>query len=246
MLMIDPFFKMDRRPNAPPRTWTGWTIAPRYGRRMLEIIERCAANVRRLRVARGLSQSELARRSGVSKGTLSQLEAAEGNPTLETLWSLANALGVPFGDLLAEAHDHVAVIRADENPTVAFPGIRASVVDRVYGREVTDIVQATYPGGEFRDAVPDGAGTVSRAYVAAGRLRLRLPGETLELGTGDFARFRSDVPHRYTPQGGDARVLLLVNYGGATGHVSAEDPLLAAIAAADAVARGDGPPTLAG
>ncbi|MEV4419696.1 XRE family transcriptional regulator [Patulibacter sp. NPDC049589] len=209
---------------------------------MLEIVGRCGANVRRLRVSRGLSQTELARRAGVSKGTLSQLEAAEGNPTIETLWSLAKALGVPFVDLLAEAGDEIAVIRGGDVPGVRFPGIRASAVDRIYGKEVTDIVEATYFGGEVRDAVPDGAGTVTRAWIASGCIELTIEGETLRLETGDFVRFRSDVPHRFAPQGGDTRVLMLVNYGGATGHVSAEDPLLAAIADADAVARGAVPP----
>ena len=35
-----------------------------------------------------ISLTELARRAGLAKSTLSQLEAGTGNPSIETLWSL--------------------------------------------------------------------------------------------------------------------------------------------------------------
>ena len=78
-----------------------------------------AANLRRLRGEQGRSLSELARASGIAKATLSALEAGRGNPTIETLSSLATALGVPFGDLLASgAPEPVHVVRAAEGTSV--------------------------------------------------------------------------------------------------------------------------------
>ncbi len=47
-----------------------------------------------------MSSAELARRAGLSKVTLSQLEAGRGNPTIETLDALAIALPIPLVDLL--------------------------------------------------------------------------------------------------------------------------------------------------
>jgi len=44
----------------------------------------------------GLSLAEVARRAGIAKSTLSQLEAGNGNPGIETLWSLCVALNIPF------------------------------------------------------------------------------------------------------------------------------------------------------
>ena len=58
-----------------------------------------AASLRRERTRAGLSLAELARRAGVAKSTLSQLEAGTGNPSLETLWALGVALNVPFARL---------------------------------------------------------------------------------------------------------------------------------------------------
>ncbi len=72
-------------------------------------------NLRARRDEQGISLSELARRSGIAKGTLSQLESGAGNPTIETVFSLSNALGVPVSALLSEppASDLVLVRSAD-------------------------------------------------------------------------------------------------------------------------------------
>ncbi len=59
----------------------------------LEVI---AASLRRERRRSGLSLTELARRAGIAKSTLSQLESGTGNPSLETLWAICVALDVPL------------------------------------------------------------------------------------------------------------------------------------------------------
>ena len=51
-------------------------------------------NLHRLRTARRLSLAALAARADVAKATLANLRLRPGNPTIETLWSLALALGV--------------------------------------------------------------------------------------------------------------------------------------------------------
>jgi transcriptional regulator with XRE-family HTH domain len=51
-------------------------------------------NVRRLRAAAGLSQAKLAERMGVDRAYVSGLESGERNPTIVTLWHVAQALGV--------------------------------------------------------------------------------------------------------------------------------------------------------
>ena len=51
-------------------------------------------NVRRLRIAAGLSQAELAERMGVDRAYVSGLELGQRNPTIVTLWHIAKALEV--------------------------------------------------------------------------------------------------------------------------------------------------------
>ena len=56
--------------------------------------------VRRLREARGLSQTTLARESKVSRITLNRIESGIQDPTLNTLQRIAGALQVRVRDLL--------------------------------------------------------------------------------------------------------------------------------------------------
>jgi transcriptional regulator with XRE-family HTH domain len=59
-------------------------------------------NVRRIRLAKGLTQESLAERSGFSQQYLSDLELGRRNPTVVTLFELAQALGAVHLDLLIE------------------------------------------------------------------------------------------------------------------------------------------------
>ena len=60
-------------------------------------------NVRRLRIAAGRSQAELAEKMGVDRAYVSGLELGRRNSTILSLWHLAQALGVKVGALFKEA-----------------------------------------------------------------------------------------------------------------------------------------------
>ncbi len=59
-------------------------------------------NVRRLRITAGLSQAALAERLGVDRAYVSGLELGRRNPTIVTLWHVAQALGVKLRMLFDE------------------------------------------------------------------------------------------------------------------------------------------------
>src|ERR1700757_5491166 len=85
------------------------------GQAFADVGEVIAANLRRLRPPRRMSLAPLASRADVAKATLANLEQGRGNPTIETLWSLAIALGVPFSDLLEDRTETTtAVVRAQQ------------------------------------------------------------------------------------------------------------------------------------
>ncbi|MFG1237741.1 helix-turn-helix transcriptional regulator [Xanthobacter autotrophicus DSM 597] len=62
-------------------------------------------NFARLRQARGLTQEDVEARSGFSQQYISGLERGRRNPTVITLYELAQALGV----------SHVELVRPDGN-----------------------------------------------------------------------------------------------------------------------------------
>jgi transcriptional regulator with XRE-family HTH domain len=68
---------------------------------MDEIRIRLAANLRRLRAERGISQERLALEAGVDRTMLSKIERRISNPSIETLLKLANRLRVDLVYLVA-------------------------------------------------------------------------------------------------------------------------------------------------
>jgi transcriptional regulator with XRE-family HTH domain len=58
-------------------------------------------NTKRFRLARSLSQEVLSERSGLTQQYISDLERGLRNPTVVTLFELAEALGVTPVDLIA-------------------------------------------------------------------------------------------------------------------------------------------------
>jgi transcriptional regulator with XRE-family HTH domain len=63
------------------------------------------SNFTRLRREKGLTQEEVAARSGYSQQYLSSLERGRRNPTVITLYELSQALGVSHVDLVTPVDD---------------------------------------------------------------------------------------------------------------------------------------------
>jgi len=158
-----------------------------------------AAALRRERTRVGLSLSELAKRAGIAKSTLSQLEAAGGNPSMETIWALAVALGVPFSVLVEPPAPSVQVIRAGGGPTVHSEqsSYTATLLSASPPGARRDIYYVWLEPGTVRDSEPHIPGTVEHIVVSAGRVKAGPGGETVELGPGDYMAYRGDVPHTY-------------------------------------------------
>ncbi len=57
-------------------------------------------NLKRIRMQKGISQSDISKSLGVSRGFVSNIENAKTNPTLATIAKLAKAVDVPASELL--------------------------------------------------------------------------------------------------------------------------------------------------
>ena len=160
----------------------------------LEVI---AASLRRERRRSGLSLTEVARRAGIAKSTLSQLESGTGNPSLETLWAICVALDAPFSRLLDPPRPHTQVIRADEGPTVAAAeaDYRATLLAACPPGARRDVYRIQAEPGHARASEPHMPGVVEHVVVGAGRALVGVAGEMAELGPGDYIRYPGDVPH---------------------------------------------------
>ena len=160
----------------------------------LEVI---AASLRRERHRSGLSLTEVARRAGIAKSTLSQLESGTGNPSLETLWAICVALDAPFSRLLDPPRPPIQVIRADEGPTVAAAeaDYQATLLAACPPGARRDIYRIRAEPGSARASEPHMPGVVEHVVIGAGRALVGVTGEPVELSPGDYIRYPGDVPH---------------------------------------------------
>ncbi|MFK0159806.1 helix-turn-helix domain-containing protein [Streptomyces sp. NPDC090493] len=161
--------------------------------------ELVARNVRRFRLERAMSLGELARRSGLSKQTLSKIEQGSGNPTVETLSLLGAALDVPARRLLTEWGTPVYVQRHDEGQWSDTGNWSERLLDEVYGSGYvrTLVLRLERSGRQPEPVSPHAAGTLHHVYVITGKLRTGPLTEPVDLAAGDFARFPGDIPHRH-------------------------------------------------
>lgn len=171
------------------------------------------ANLRRLRVRRGLSLERLSKASGVSRAMLSQIELGQSAPTINVLWKISRALAVPFSALISHR---------PEGSTRVMPAQQAK---RLSSHDGTFVSRALFPFDEPRqvefyelrlapgaeehaDAHPPG--TVENLIVSAGALEMIVGDERHALAQGDAILFEADVPHVYRNPGAVEAVMYLV------------------------------------
>jgi len=158
-----------------------------------------AAALRRERERVGISLAELARRAGLAKSTLSQLENGAGNPSVETLWALGVALGVPFSRLVEPPAPVIRVVRAGEGPRLRseHADFAAALLAAATPHGRRDLYVMELEPGASREAEAHIPGSVEHLVLAAGRMLAGPTGEELELGPGDYVTFPGDIPHTY-------------------------------------------------
>jgi len=179
-------------------------------------LELVGPRLRRVREQRGLTLTEAAEDTGISKSTLSRLETGQRRPSLELLLPLAQAYRVPLDDLVGA-------------PEVGDPRIRLKP-RRVNGRTVLPL---TRPGGiqAWKIVIPRTQGRphprthdgFEWLYVLSGRMRLVLGEQDLVLGVGEAAEFDTRVPHWFGSTGdGPAEVLSIFGRAGERMHLHPE------------------------
>jgi hypothetical protein len=155
-------------------------------------------NIRRIRQEKNLSLGDLAKLSDVSKSMLAQIERGEGNPTLSTLWKIANGMQVSFNTLIAQPKLPYKVTKlAEIEPILDMNGglknyslfsdieNNFSVYQIEVGKEISWISEAHLPG------------TAEFVIVIQGTLEIKLEEKTFILKKGENLWFKADVPHSY-------------------------------------------------
>jgi transcriptional regulator with XRE-family HTH domain len=163
------------------------------------LTRRLGRAIRTHRAERGLSLGALARDTGLSKSSLARIEAEGGNPSVETLWRISRALGLPLGSLLEDtAAPRVRPVPARSTAAMeADSGMTGWLVHSEGRPRRTELFELDFPAAIDHEGTPHLPGTEELVLCAAGRMAVGPVGEEVELGAGDAVVFEADVPHRY-------------------------------------------------
>ncbi|MRH29876.1 helix-turn-helix domain-containing protein [Microbacterium sp. SYP-A9085] len=178
--------------------------------------ETIGERLRAARLERKMSLRHLAQEVGVSASLISQVETGKTRPSVATLVSLANLLGISIDEVLGLEVDHQGedeytdlrtlgpeIQRAAENPTIEMEnGVRWERL--AMGRNSpAEAMVVTYEPG----ATSSVEGKLMRhtgieyAYIIEGVLTFQLEFETYQLERGDSLRFNSARPHMFSNLG---------------------------------------------
>jgi transcriptional regulator with XRE-family HTH domain len=184
-------------------------------------VQPIARNLRRWRITREMTLSALAEQAGVAKSTVSLIERGQGNPSIDTVWSLAAALGVPFASLFHDdpPSDDVIVVRADDTSLVAIDqaGLdRDGLIIRHLltrtGGALIEIYTLALDEGAVRHAGGHVSGLFEHLTITAGTVEISTAAFAEVVSQGDLISFRADRPHTYRVIDGPVRLVSIHEY----------------------------------
>ncbi|MCR8842669.1 helix-turn-helix domain-containing protein [Paenibacillus sp. SC116] len=165
----------------------------------MELIQAAIAqNFSRIRKNRGLSLDKIAEMTGVSKAMLAQIENGKSNPTVTTLWKIANGLQVSFS----------AFIKEPDKPKIEKVNIQdvKSIVDdddqyNVYTlypfhpeKRFEVFMAELKPGMEHRSEAHMGE---EYLMIQEGQLTIDIDGEQIHINRNESLKFDANTPHIY-------------------------------------------------
>lgn len=165
-----------------------------------------AANLKRLRLARQISQQRLSELSGVPRPTLAHLESGAANPTLAVVLKVSEALRVRLEELLAQPEPIIVHTRGDQLPTRSLRGTRhrrlLAEANSALGFERIELT----PRARW-SVKAEGPGNRHHLFCEAGEVTIAAEGESCVLGAGESAAIGSGVG--YAAQNGGRGVAVL-------------------------------------
>lgn len=176
-----------------------------------------AQRLGRLLERRGRSLMRLSESSDIEADELARIAAGERAPSLGDLWKIANALGVPFGSLVAsQERQGVFVIRKSEPQ--AIESIDGAFVSRALypydSRRPVEFYHLTIAPSHIERSSAHAPGTKENLVVARGSIEIVAGKEPpVQLDEGDAIDFLADVPHSYRNLGVvPATIYLVMSY----------------------------------
>lgn len=166
---------------------------------MEQLNEIIANNLKHIRDSKKLSLDKVAAMTGVSKSMLGQIERGESNPTITTVWKIANGLKVPFTSLVDEPKVDYKIVSKDDVDPVKEDNGKVSTYPLFPYREDQpyEIYMSTMAKGAYMEAASHGDGSYEVITVFKGEVTMVVNEEELVVKAGSGLGFWADKPHIY-------------------------------------------------
>jgi transcriptional regulator with XRE-family HTH domain len=155
--------------------------------------------IQRMRKSYALSLSELSEQSGVAKSIISQIERNETNPTLATIWRLAQALDISMECVLQTAEDEPFLEKSSRGDTPILMSddgkCRLAITGWIKTVEWLQWYDFHAEPGGVLESDPHQRGSVECLSVLDGELEVEVAGAIETARAGDTLRYRCDRPH---------------------------------------------------
>lgn len=173
-----------------------------------------AENLKALRVKKKLSLDKVAELTGVSKTMLGQIERGESNPTLNTVWKIANGLKISFTSLIHQQQPDTVVITREDVQAISEDQGRYRIYPYFPFEESRRFEMYTIEidRGGYVSADPHGEGTEELITVFDGEVTIRIEHEEFTIREGESIKFKADRDHAYHNSGDTLTRLSMVIY----------------------------------
>ena len=173
-----------------------------------------AANLKKLRTERNLSLGQLADISGLSKVMLSQIEKGEGNPTINTIWKIANGLKVPYTKLIDEVKNDTVVLRKSDciEQTGEAPSYRVFCYFKTTPTRNFELFHVELDPHSSNDSIGHSEKSQEYVFVTSGELLLKTADSDYVLQKGDSIFFDPSIHHTYINQQDTLLTFVEINY----------------------------------
>ena len=166
------------------------------------------ARIRELRQSRGTSLAALAASTGLGKGTLSELERGQRNPTLDTLFAIATDLGIPLSDLLTGERFEAP----RESARARGQSIDAALLDRWTEETGVTEVYRIVISPETRRSLAHAPGVTEILTLIEGEAEVGDVDAPVRLRAGDTHAFAGDTAHLYRGIAARSVGILIMGY----------------------------------
>lgn len=180
----------------------------------MELGKIIAINLKALRTERNLTLGQLSKISGISKAMLSDIEKGGSNPTINTIWKIANGLNVPYTKLMEGIENEATIVRKSE------PVMQTGETEhyRIYCYFPSTPVRnfewfyAELDAHSSNASIGHSEKAQEYIYIIQGCLTLHTESGDYILYEGDSLVFDSSIGHTYENQQDTLLTFMVINY----------------------------------